>query len=143
MGTHPIFESDFDCLTEKMRFTRLCLERVIKTGTAPSEALLNKYPGYYKQGYYALDHEIQSLEDSLQKQRAPLTSYDSSANRELLKEAAALIEAGKEHVRLAIHRQTYIQEEHQKLITEAEVASGINKIDTTETNVSDQQLELA
>merc|ERR1712241_737000 len=30
MGTHPIFESDFDCLTEKMRFTRL-LARAART----------------------------------------------------------------------------------------------------------------
>jgi len=30
MGTHPIFESDFDCLTdfEKMALTNVALERV-------------------------------------------------------------------------------------------------------------------
>jgi len=25
MGTHPIFESDFDCLTENVRYSRPCL----------------------------------------------------------------------------------------------------------------------
>merc|ERR1712147_558651 len=28
MGTHPIFESDFDCLTEKMRFAQLLQSRL-------------------------------------------------------------------------------------------------------------------
>merc|ERR1712113_827261 len=132
MGTHPIFESDFDCLTENA-VSRLRLQRVVYSGSAPSEALMNKYPGFYKQAYYPLSHEIQCLDDQMNLTPAP----GSTVMHNILKGQSDLTISGKERTKLAALREATVANELEKLTDAASNALEVSG------DISQEQLEVS
>merc|ERR1712130_418196 len=68
MGTHPIFESDFDCLTEEMGFHKLC--RFMMFICFVSAA---RIPTYSDQNHLAM------LNEQLVVKRAGITPEDEFA----------------------------------------------------------------
>ena len=72
---------------------------------------MNKYPGFYKQAYYPLSHEIQCLDDQMNLTPTP----GSTVMHNILKGQSDLTISGKERTKLAALREATVANELEEL----------------------------